>query len=161
MGLSMAVEEIKNFSLTFMSLPGLIKKIQSLLSANVGSRFFVNITVKQKKRSLPANSIYYVWLPDISDKMALTKPEARRYIKLEFGIPILFSTPVDEMTAKVYALFYSLGKSGFFTWPYDEQLVEMDSREVTSLMNTKQHSQMREQMQHFYGVQGLVLDYQK
>ena len=153
---------MKNFNLSLSTVKEFIRLVYEMLGNSPGEKWYVNITKKPKKRSLPANGVYYIWLTPISKSMGLLYPEARRYIKLTFGLPILFSTPTEEMSSGVLALFNSLGKSGFFSWDYESQLEEMDSRQVTSLMNTKQHSQMREQMQIFYANEfGLNLEYKK
>lgn len=111
---------------------------------------------KKQKRSLPANDVYYAWLPEISDCLAMLKTEARRFLKLTFGLDVLFT---GDVSPKAQALYASLDKAGFFQWDYESRMIEMDQRQVTSIMTTEEHSQMREQMQAYFGLLGLNLDY--
>lgn len=147
---------IKNFKLSLSNMRELIKLITDLISKEPAANWFVNVSKKERKRSLPANSVYYAWLPDISDHMGLLIPEARNYLKLNFGLSVLFS---GEVSDKATELLFSLEKSGFWSWTYDEQMREMSQRNITSIMTTKEHNLMRDQVIHFFGVQGLNLDY--
>lgn len=113
---------------------------------------------KKQKRSLPANNIYYAWLPEISDCLAMLQTEARRFLKLTFGLDILFT---GEVSQKAQALYASLDKAGFFQWDYESKMIEMDQRQVTSIMTTEEHHQMREQIQTYFGLLGLNLEYKK
>ena len=83
-------------------------------------------------RSISANRAYQAWIPAISDELALTIPEATRYIKLTFGLPILLA---DEYMGPLIG--EGLNSKGFFQLSYEDQIVEMERLPVKLLFNTK------------------------
>lgn len=108
------------------------------------------------KRSIPANKAYQAWIPAISDELALTIPEATRYIKLTFGLPILLA---DEYMGPLIG--EGLNSKGFFQLSYEDRMLEMERLPVTRLFDTKMHNKLRDDIQHYFGVIGLNLDYKR
>ena len=108
----------------------------------------------EKKRSVPANKAYQGWYPAMSDILALTIPETTRYIKLTFGLPILFS---NEYMGEV--IWEGLNAKGFFQLSYEGQLIQMDKTHVTRLFDTKMHNRLRDDLQCHFGSMGLNLEY--
>jgi len=145
---------MKDFLLTFTSLIDCKQKLNDLFLGNPSAKFRVTAVKWTKKRSIPANKVYQSWVPAISDEMALTIPEATRYIKLTFGLPILFS---DDYMGSV--IWEGLNAKGFFQLSYKDQLVQMDKTYVTRLFDTKMHNKLRDDLQHYFGSMGLNLEY--
>ena len=116
----------------------------------------MNVTKREKKRSISANAVYQSWYSPISDHLAMTIPEATRYIKLTFGLPILFSS--KDFGGVIHT---GLEVKGFFQVSYERQLEYMDKLPVTRLFDTEMHNKLRNDLQVFFGSQGLALEYEK
>jgi hypothetical protein len=129
---------------------------QELLKLDQSKEWRVTVTPWEKKRSVKANSAYQSWYGPISDYLAMTIPEATRYVKLTFGLPILFSN--KDFGGIVHA---GLDNKGFFQVNYERQLQYMDKMPVTRLFTTKMHNKLRDDLQYFFGQQGLALEYEK
>jgi len=147
---------MKDKKLTLTNLTEIKKDLEGLISKNPNKSYRLSVTEWKRKRSLPANAVYHAWIPDISDYMALTIPEATRYIKLTFGLPILFA---DEYMGPIIG--EGLSKKGFFQLSYEDQLLEMERLPVTRLFDTKMHNKLRDDLQNHFGSMGLNLDYEK
>ena len=147
---------MKNYRLSLTTKAEFNLKISELLIKNPSQGFYVNITKREKKRSIPANSVYQSWYSPISDHLAMTIPEATRYIKLTFGLPILFSN--KDFGGVICT---GLDSKGFFHVSYERQLEYMDKMPVTRLFTTEMHNKLRDDIQHFFGQQGLALEYEK
>ncbi len=142
---------IKNAKLTHGTRSLYIKQLQEM---DLTKPMRLNIDEWSSKRSLPANAAYNAWIAPIADFMALTIPEATRYIKLDFALPILFA---DEYMGPLIG--EGLNATGFFELSHEAKLLRMDKTPVTRLFDTKMHKKLRDDLQHFFGVQGLCLDY--
>ena len=147
---------MKNVRLSLTVKSSVYKQIDELLAKDPSQGYFLNITKREKKRSTSANSVYQSWYGPISDHIAMTIPEATRYIKLTFGLPILFSN--KEFGGVVHA---GLDSKGFFQVSYERQLEYMDKMPVTRLFTTPMHNKLRDDLQYFFGQQGLALEYEK
>ena len=147
---------MKNFRLSLTTRSELDKQVTDLLTKNPSQGFYVNITKREKKRSIPANSVYQSWYGPISDHLAMTIPEATRYIKFHFGLPILFSN--TDFGTVIHA---GLESKGFFHINYERQLEYMDKMPVTRLFTTEMHNKLRDDIQYFFGQQGLALEYER
>jgi len=130
------------------------RKSDLFLAKNPQKEYRVTYTEVGKKRSDAANRAYQGWYPAIADELALTIPEATRYIKLTFGLPILFS---DEYMGPIIG--EGLKTKGYFELSYEQQLLEMERLPVTRLFDTKMHNRLRDELQNFFGAMGLDLDY--
>jgi hypothetical protein len=129
---------------------------QELLKLDQSKEWRVTVTPWKEKRSVKANSAYQSWYSPISDHLAMTIPEATRYVKLTFGLPILFSN--KDFGGIVHT---GLDNKGFFQVSYERQLQYMDKMPVTRLFTTKMHNKLRDDLQYFFGQQGLALEYEK
>ena len=127
-----------------------------MIASNPGQDYFLNITKREKKRSIPANSVYQSWYGPISDHMAITSNEATRYVKFTFGLPILFA---NKDFGGVWLC--GLENKGFFQISYERQLEYMDKMPVTRLFTTPMHNKLRDELQYFFGQQGLALEYER
>ena len=107
-----------------------------------------------KQRGKNANKAYQAWIPSIADELAMTKQEATRYLKLNFGLPILFK---HEYLGPLIG--EGLQATGYFKRELNEQLLEMDKVPVTRLFDSKMHTEYRNQIQSYFGSIGLVLEY--
>ena len=128
--------------------------IQELRKQDFSKPQRIRVTPWVESRGLSANKVYQSWYPMISDHLAMTIPEATRYIKLTFGLPILFGN-----TDFGGIIHDGLTRKGFFNVSYERQLVYMDKLPVTRLFTTKMHNKLRDDLQYFFGQQGLDLNY--
>ena len=147
---------MKNYRLSLTTKAEFDLKVGSLLTENPSQGFYVNITKREKRRSITANAVYQSWYSPISDQLAMTIPEATRYIKLTFGLPVLFSN--RDFGGVIHA---GLDSKGFFQVSYERQLEYMDKMPVTRLFTTEMHNKLRDDLVHFFGQQGLALEYEK
>ena len=129
-----------------------IQELRKLVSD--GKDYRLSTTTWKEKRSMPANKVYQAWIPEISDVLALTIPEATRYIKLTFGLPILLA---DEYMGPIMG--EGLNAKGFFQLSYEDQMIEMERLPVTRLFDTKMHNRLRDDLQNYFGSVGLDLNY--
>ena len=161
------MSEIKNHPVSLSTRQELYNKVDVMLAKNPSQGYFVNITKKKKIRSIPANNIYYAWLPAISDHTGNTLIEIRNIIKYEFGLPIILADKEIGPT-----LLERLNKHGFFELPYHEIIGyhddngkwikgEMEWLPITSSMSTKQHNQMRDNILHHYQTMGVNIGYEE
>ncbi len=130
--------------------------IQELNKLDLTKDKQLDIGEVKKKRSIPANKAYQAWIPAISDELALTIPEATRYIKLTFGLPILLA---DEYMGPLIG--EGLNSKGFFQLSYEDQIIEMERLPVTRLFDTKMHNKLRDDLQNYFGSMGLALEYKR
>lgn len=142
---------MKNLKLTNGMRSYLIDQIKKM---DLSKPKRVNIEDWSDKRSLTANSQYYVWLPAISEFECVDLKTKRNELKLDFGLPIILA---DEQIGN--RMGNALQKHGFFEWQREEQVEYMEFLQVTSLMSTKQHNKMRDDIKHFYNSAGLGIDY--
>lgn len=152
------VSRVKNVRFSLTTKAEVYKQADALLASNPSQGYFLNITKREKKRSNPANSVYQSWYGPISDHMALTINEATRYVKLTFGLPILFSNKDFG-----FVIRDGMELNGFFNLDYERQLELMDEDKipVTRLFTTPMHNKLRDDLQYFFGQQGLALDYER
>jgi len=158
--------KVKNFSLSLTTKREFDKQINELLSANPSQPVFVNVTEKKKKRSIPANNQYYVWMPDISNFICEDLRTTRNILKLDFGLPIILAC---EQIGQRYG--ERLQAMNFFNFTREQLIGYVDGDgewqngiiemiQVTSLMNTKQHNLMRDNILYFYNQAGLNIGYE-
>ena len=148
--------DMKNFVLSLTTNRDFDNKKNKLLSDNPGKKFYVNITEKPKRRSVPANNVYYAWIPAISDHTGDTIKETRNILKLDFGLPIVIA---DKDIGQIY--LEKLNRFGFFNGTRQQQLSDISMLNVTSLLSTKQHNQLRDNILHHYVTMGVAIDYEK
>lgn len=108
------------------------------------------------KRSLSANGQQQVWYQQIADFYGVTKKEAEKMSKRDFGLPILLG--MAEHGPKVD---YTLKNIRFWDMTLDQQASVMDILAMTSLFKTKQHNLYRDQLQKHWEQLGLMLEYRK
>lgn len=130
------------------------QELNKLIASDNTKAYRLVVSEWKEKRSIRANKAYQAWIPAIADEMALTIPEATRYIKLTFGLPILLA---DDYLGPLIG--EGLTAKGFFQLDYNNQLLEMEMLPVTRLFDTKMHNRLRDELQRFYGNMGLILDY--
>lgn len=144
---------MKDLKLNQGTLNWVLQEIRKLSAT--GKTYRISSKIWSEKRSLPANSIYYAWIPAISDYIGYTVPETTRLIKLDFGLPIVLNNEVGTTT-----LLDKLNKFRFFELSREEQLEAMDLFPVTSLMTTKQHNTVRDNILHHFQTMGVNIGYE-
>ena len=147
------MSKLSNFKLTKATRGYCLQEIKNM---DLTKPKRLNISDWEKKRSLPANSAYNAWIPEIADWMAMTIPETTWYIKLEFGLPILLA---DDHLGPIIG--EGLNKQGYFQLSYEDRMFHMKKLPVTRLFDTKMHNKLRDNLQNHYGTEGLILSYNK
>lgn len=145
---------IKNFTLKLTTRALAVKKIDEVLASNPSQDLTLTVVKKSDNRSIPANRVYQGWIPAISDELGLTIPEATRYIKLTFGLPMLLA---HEYMGPIIG--EGLQVKGFFQLSYEDRMIEMERLPVTRLFDTPMHNRLRDELQNYFGSMGLNLDY--
>lgn len=146
---------MKNFSLSLTTKSEFDKEVNKLLSENPSQPLYVNITKKKKKRSLSANAQQHVWYKQISEFSATDIKTCECECKIDFGLPIILSDPEIGVV-----IGYALQEAKFFTMTRERQIKFIQIIQITSLMNTKQHNQYRENIMYFWNQAGLNIGYQ-
>jgi hypothetical protein len=143
---------IEKYKLVTSNKSALIEALEVMLSQNEA----VQVTAKpwSRKRSLPANSQVYVWCAHIAKLEGESAESVRNFCKLMFGLPILLQ---DENYKD--KISWTLNKLGFYNWNHEQQVNYMELLPVSSLFNTKQHNEYRDNMQAYYAKNGVMLDY--
>jgi len=145
---------VKNQLITLSTRQDVYRKIDVFMGKSPQKKYRVTLVEVGKKRSDAANRAYQGWYPAIADELALTITEATRYIKLEFGLPILFSGGLmGDIINK------ELNVAGFFQLSYQDQLIQMTEMHVTRLFDTTMHNRLRDELQNVFGAMGLNLGY--
>ena len=145
---------MKNFELTINSFPELGNQARKLVDEDPDQTYYVNITKKKKKRSLPANAVQHVWINKISEFTSTDLKTCKAEMKIDFGLPILLNDPEIGRV-----IGHALQSAKFFTMSREQKIKLIQVFSVTSLLNTKQHNQMRENVMYYWNQQGLVLEY--
>ena len=147
---------MKNFELNSNSFNELGNQAQRLIADNPGKSYYVNITEKKKNRSLSANAQQHVWYKHISEFTNTDIKTCEAECKIDFGLPIILSDP--ELGN---VIGHALQSAKFFTMTREQQVKFVQVIQVSSLMNTKQHNQYRENITYYWNQQGLELRYRE
>jgi len=121
---------------------------------NAGGTAEVKVKKLEKKRSIPANGQQWVWYGQIAKFTSTDAKTVAAECKIDFGLPILLNDP-DVGDVLRFAL------RGFDRMTRDQQIKFIYVIQVTSLMNSKQHMQYRDDILYYYNTQGLAIDYLK
>lgn len=140
--------------LTANSQSYVFQELSELIKANPTGKYRV-YAKEGKKRSLRANSQYHVWIPDISNFICEDIKTTTNMCKLDFGLPIILADP--QLGPK---LKFILDRVNFNNMTREQQVNFMEMIQVTSLMDTKQHNKMRDDMVYYYQTAGLNIGYQ-
>lgn len=147
---------MKNFSLSMTTRRDFDQQINKLLSENPTQHLYVNITKKEKKRSLPANAQQHLFYSKISEQLGDTIPlDVKNMCKDMFGIPILLRS--DEHRDRISFL---LNKLDYYKYSYENRLKLVQCFSVTSEFDRKQSKEYMDHMIMYYGNQGVIINYQ-
>lgn len=157
--------KIKDQQLSLTTKAETFKFLLDLIIKAPLTKYRISICEWKPKRSLKANAQYHAWVPDISDFTCTNVRATLNELKLDFGLPIILR---DEIIGQRYG--ERLEKLNFFSLTREELIGYTDNDgkwhdgvmeliQVTSLMNTKQHNQMRDNILYFYNQAGLNIGY--
>jgi len=146
---------MKNFMLSLTTRGELIEKMSELLAGNPNQRYYVNITKTKKKRSLSANAQQFVWYKQISEHTSTDIKTVAAECKIDFGVSVILADLEIGRTVG-----YALEKAGFFSMTREQQIKFIGVIQITSLMNTKQHNQYRENILYYWNQHGLSIGYE-
>ena len=147
---------MKYFSLSLTTKADFDLKVNKLLSENPSQGLYANITTKKKKRSLSANAQQHVWYKQISEFTCTDIKTCECECKIDFGLPIILSDPEIGVVVG-----HALQTAKFFTMTREQQIKFIQILQITSLMNTKQHNQYRENVMYFWNTAGLNIGYEE
>lgn len=145
---------MREFKLTLSSLGELISQLTRAL-ADSDKPLKVTISEWREKRSLPANAQYYKWLPSIAEFYGEDVDFVRKWMKHSIAWPIL------ERGNSEYSnrLRWLLNQGGYDNLPVEKQINMIDMFQITKLMNSKEHTMLRDELQIYWAKQGLQLNY--
>ena len=106
-----------------------------------------------KMRSLPANDVQWVFYKEISNHTGEDVGTVANRMKRDIGFPILMGTEHSE------ELSWILKRLSFHSQSDEVQLAMMKWIPVTSLFNSKCHTEFRDNMISFWRSNGLELEY--
>ena len=115
----------------------------------------LTVTDDIKKRSLPASAQYYVWLPTIAKKEGESTEYIRLWMKKDIALPILMRGGCDYSVK----MLWTMNKINYDYLDEDQKRNFVDMFKVTSVMNSKQHTELRDELQIFWAKNGLQLRY--
>ena len=134
-------------------------KIHSFLHSGLGNDYTVTIEAGiNKKRSLSANALQAAWIKEISDWSGEDIVYVRRYIKINIGLGILLGDTKTEQEKEIASMVdWTLKKVGFNRFMPAQKLAFSDMLPVTSVMSSRQHTALRDQIKAHYLNSGLEL----
>lgn len=145
------MNELKNFKLTHGTRAYVIDCIKSM---DLTDPVRLDCGKWKGKRGLSANSLSWVWYKQIGDEQAMTTDEVHSNAKIQFGLPILFESGSDY----AYTVAKLLDGVDFYSMSLMEQWRTIKPIAITSKFNTKEMSRYLEDIQRFYGIQGINLE---
>lgn len=115
----------------------------------------ITVTDDVKKRSITASAQYYVWIPQIAKQHGETAEHIRKWMKHDIAWPIL------ERGACEYSIKmrWMLTKAGYEHLDYQQKINMVDMFGVTRFMKSKQHTELRDELQIFWAKNGIQLRY--
>ena len=131
--------------------PVIIEKLNEALAAG-GCEIIIQ--KKSKKRSLDSNALYHVFCNQIAKHYGHSVKTVTNECKRDFGVSVLLSAEDDRATK----LKWTLHKIGYWQMSPAQQCSVRDMFSVTSVMTTKEMSQVIQYMQDFYRDKGLMLE---
>ncbi len=140
---------IKNFKLTHGFRSYLIQQINEM---DLSEAKRVDIVPWGSKRGLPANALSHVFYDVIAKATGMN--EVHSDCKIRFGLPILFARRDDY----AFDVAEMLDAMDFWGMSLENQLRKIKPIAVTSKFKTKEMAQYIEDMQIFYGQQGIILE---
>ena len=144
---------MKNFKLNKASLGEFVRLCTELVFNNKDYR--VSIVEWREKRSLDANAQYYAWMPVIAKHYGEDVKYITKWMKHDIAWPIL------ERDGGDYAkkVRFILTKTGYNEFNHEQRVELIDMFAITSMMNSKQHTGLRDELQVYWAKNGLNLEY--
>ncbi len=132
----------------------MISNLTKILQSTNGP---LRIVVKEwrEKRSLTASAQYYVWLPIISKFYGEDVDYIRKWMKHDIAWPIIERDNCDYSRQ----VRFMISNSGYDSLSRERKFKMLDMFDMTSMMNSKQHTDLRDELQIFWAKQGLELRY--
>lgn len=115
----------------------------------------ITISDDTKKRSLPASAQYYVWLPQIAKKHGENTEYIRKWMKKDIALPILMRGGCDYSIK----MLWTMNRINYDYLDEKQKRNFVDMFKVTSVMNSKQHAELRDELQIFWAKNNLQLRY--
>jgi len=148
---------MKNFKLSVTTLTELGRIVRELLELDPKKHYYVNITEKPKKRSIPANAQQHVFYKQIADfRGDQTELEVKNFCKFTFGLPIMLTSEKNEPMVS-----FLIEKIGLYAYRYEEQLRLMKVIVHTSDFSERESKKYMDEMISFYNEQGINIGYQE
>ena len=120
-----------------------------------GDTYRISVKKWREKRSLSASAQYYVWLPVIAKFYGEDVEYIRKWMKWQLAYPILTRGGCDY----AIKMQYMLDKAGYHQLNQKQQINMIDMFGITRFMNSKQHTELRDELQIFWAKHDLQLNY--
>jgi len=127
---------------------------QELLKLDLSTPKRLAISDWDKARGLSQNALSHVYYKIVADSCGMFEDEVKADCKIQFGLPILFKSKTEY----AYDLAEDLELIGFWSMNSEQQRKKIKKYKVTSVFKTKEMNKYIENMQHFFGVQGICLE---
>lgn len=146
---------MKEIKLTTSNLGDVFNQLTKIAqSKNVPFR--LSVKEWRESRSITANGQYYKWLPTVAE---FYKDESlefiRKWMKHDIAWPIIERGDC-EYSRRVR---YVIEKSGYHQLEFDQKINMIDLFAMTSVMDSAQHTHLRDELQIYWAKQGLQLEY--
>jgi hypothetical protein len=117
--------------------------------------FRLSVKEWRESRSITANAQYYKWLPSVASFYGEDVEFIRKWMKHSIAWPIV------ERGGCSYAkkVRYMLDKSGYHGLKQAQKIEMVDLFQMTSVMDSAQHTHLRDELQIYWSKQGLQLEY--
>lgn len=143
---------MKEFKLSSENSDEVFSKVKGCIKQGKGYR--ISLT-ELKKRSLDANAQMHVWCKLISQDTGEDIKTVTLRNKRDFGLPILLSKDSE----RAVTVGWMLSRCGFHNMSDSQQLRMIEAFEVTRTFTSSEHNQLRDNMQNYWGEQGMILPY--
>ena len=143
---------IHRFKLTINNLRYICQELYKIVVSD--KEYEIVVRDWSEKRTLSANAQQWVWYKQISNHYGSETKQVARECKLDFGLPIVLRNPKYGPV-----IDYTLNNIGFHSMMREDQIKVIDIVQITSLFNTKEHNEYRENLQDYYGQIGVNLEY--
>lgn len=145
---------MKELKITLGNIGFLVTELTSLIQST-GKAYRVTIKEWKEARSITANAQYYKWLPSVASFYGEDVEFIRAWMKHDIAWPIV-ERGNCEYSKKVR---YMPDKAGYHALPHAKKVSMLDLFQVTSIMDSAQHTKLRDELQIYWAKQGLELRY--
>jgi len=142
-----------DLKLNSQSLSSVISALAKIVLS--GDSYRLSVKKWRKKRSLSASAQYYVWISVAAKEYGVETEYMRKWMKHELAWPILLRGQCDYSVK----MLYMLNQSGYNMLSFRRKINMVDMFGITRFMDSKQHNELRDDMQRYWAERGIQLRY--